>query len=232
MLYSRNKTRSALCLLLCLALLIPFLGTVDAEAVSQDQINELKEELKLLDEQAEAQQQVINQLTENKSRVVDRKIALDEKINLILRQIDVISQQVEIYDQIIEEKENELQAAMDVETAQSEILRRRVRAMEESGNYSYVNYLFESSSYSDLLGRIGDISDIMHYDQTLEEQYISAREEVQELKHSYEEYRLQQEELAKVSQELGSALYSRQGRGQGPHRRARRDDRSCYAAHR
>ena len=191
------KRKSVLCLLLCFALLIPAFCPVTAKAVTQEQINTLKEELKLLDKQAEEQQEVINRLTENKSRVIDRKIALDGKIDLTLRQIDLIGEQVEIYNQIISEKETELQEAMDVETAQSEMLRRRVRAMEEGGNYSFVNYLFESSSYSDLLGRIADVNDIMHYDQILEEQYISAREDVQELKHSYEEYRLQQEDLVK-----------------------------------
>jgi len=198
MLHFYKKAKALLCLLVCLALVLPALGTIPADAaVSQQEINELKEELKLLDEQAEAQQAVINQLTENKSRVIDRKIALDGKIDLTLRQIDLIGEQVEIYNQIIAEKETELQAAMDVENAQSEMLRRRVRAMEESGNYSYVSYLFESSSYADLLGRIADVNDIMHFDQTLEEQYISAREDVQELKHSYEEVRLQQEDLVK-----------------------------------
>ena len=195
MLCHYKKRNSVLSLLLCLALLLPCFGTVRADAVSQQQIDELKEEIKLLDEQAEAQQAVINQLTENKSRVVDRKIALDGKIDLTLRQIDLISEQVEIYGQIIAEKEAELQQAMDVENAQSEILRRRVRAMEEGGNYSYLSFLFESDSFSDLLGRIADVSDIMHYDQNLEEQYIAAREDVQAIKHSYEEYHLQQEEL-------------------------------------
>ncbi len=197
MLHLSPKSKRVVCLLLSLALLIPGFGAVKARAVSQAQIDELKEELKLLDEKAKAQQQVIDQLSENKSRVVDRKIALDGKIDLTLKQIDLIGEQVEIYNQIIAEKEADLKAAMEVENAQSAQLRRRVRAMEESGNYSYVTFLFESDSFSDLLGRIADVNDIMHYDQNLEEQYIAAREDVQALKHSYEEAHLQQEELIK-----------------------------------
>ena len=81
MLHLSPKSKRVVCLLLSLALLIPGFGAVKARAVSQAQIDELKEELKLLDEKAKEQQQVIDQLSENKSRVVDRKIALDGKID-------------------------------------------------------------------------------------------------------------------------------------------------------
>ena len=170
---------------------------VTARADTQDQINAVKAELEEIGKQIEAQQGVINQLTENKGRVVDRKIAIDEKINLTLRQIDLINQQVEIYDGVIAEQEQELEQAQSVEQAQTELLRSRIRAMEENGNYSYVSFLFEADSFSDLLARLGDVNDIMRYDKDLEEQYMSAREDVENIKRSYEETQLQQEELVR-----------------------------------
>ena len=182
-----RSLRTALCLVLVLALTCSPLGGLRARAVSQKEIDALKEELTEIDEQIKAQQEVINQLTENKGRVVDRKIAIDAKIDLTMRQIDLIDEQVEVYKEIIAEQEEKLAAALEAENAQSEILRSRMRAMEENGDYSYVSFLFDSDSFSDLLARIGDISDIMHYDQSLEEQYMAANEE----------YQLQQEELVK-----------------------------------
>ena len=195
--HNRLIPKALLCLLLALVLAVSPLGSLRARAVTQKEIDALKEELAQIDEQIKAQQEVINQLTENKGRVVDRKIAIDAKIDLTMRQIDLINEQVALYKEIIAEKEEELTAALEAEAAQTEILRSRMRAMEENGNYSYVSFLFDADSFSDLLGRIGDISDIMHYDQALEAQYMAAREDVENIKRSYEEYQLQQEELIK-----------------------------------
>ena len=195
--HNRLIPKVLLCLLLALVLAVSPMGSLRARAVTQKEIDALKEELAQIDEQIKAQQEVINQLTENKGRVVDRKIAIDAKIDLTMRQIDLINEQVALYKEIIAEKEEELTAALEAEAAQTEILRSRMRAMEENGNYSYVSFLFDADSFSDLLGRIGDISDIMHYDQALEAQYMAAREDVENIKRSYEEYQLQQEELIK-----------------------------------
>ena len=179
------------------AAMLLFLSPVTVRADTKDQINAVKAELEEIGKQIEAQQGVINQLTENKSRVVDRKIAIDEKINLTLRQIDLINQQVAIYDDVITEQEQELEQAQSVERAQTELLRSRIRAMEENGNYSYVSFLFEADSFADFLARIGDVNDIMRYDRDLEDHYMSAREDVETIKHSYEETQLQQEELVR-----------------------------------
>ena len=192
-----RRHEPVICLLLALLLFLSPLGSLRAEAVSQAEIDALKKELTQIDEQIKAQQEVIDQLTENKGRVVDRKIAIDARIDLTQRQIKLIGEQVEIYKELVAEKEAELAAALEAENAQTEQLRSRMRAMEESGNYSYVTFLFNAESFSDLLSRIGDIDDIMHYDQSLEEQYMAAREDVENIKRSYEEYQLQQEVLAR-----------------------------------
>ena len=179
-----HLTRSGLCALLCALLLFTPLMTPNAGAVTQEQIDKLKEELSEIEKQIAVKQDVINQLTENKGRVVDRKIAMDEKISLTQRQMDLINEQIRVYDEIIAEKEDELTKALEVEAEQSALFRSRMRAMEESGNHSYVSFLFDSDSFSDLLARIGDINDIMHYDQSLEEQYMAARGDVENIKHS------------------------------------------------
>ena len=109
--------------------------------------------------------------------------------------IELIGEQIEIYDEIIAEKQAELDKALEKETAQTELLRSRIRAMEENSTYSYASFIFDSSSVTELLSRIGDVNDIMHYDKTLEEEYMAAREDVESIKKSYEEARHEQELL-------------------------------------
>ena len=148
-------------------------------------------------QQAQEQQDVINDLTSQKARFITRKLALDNKIEINRQMIELIGEQIEIYDEIIAEKQAELDKALEKETTQTELLRSRIRAMEENSTYSYASFIFDSSSVTELLSRIGDVNDIMHYDKTLEEEYMAAREDVESIKKSYEEARHEQELLQK-----------------------------------
>lgn len=190
----KKSLRSVFCALLAAAALA---AALPAHAVSQAEIDDLQKKLDALEQQAQEQQDVINDLTSQKARFITRKLALDNKIEINRQMIELIGEQIEIYDEIIAEKQAELDKALEKETAQTELLRSRIRAMEENSTYSYASFIFDSSSVTELLSRIGDVNDIMHYDKTLEEEYMAAREDVESIKKSYEEARHEQELLQK-----------------------------------
>ena len=190
----KKNLRSAFCAILAAAALA---ASLPAYAVSQSEIDDLQKKLDALEQQAQEQQDVINDLTSQKARFITRKLALDNKIEINRQMIELIGDQIEIYDEIIAEKQAELDKALEKETAQTELLRSRIRAMEENSTYSYASFIFDSSSVTELLSRIGDVNDIMHYDKTLEEEYMAAREDVESIKKSYEEARHEQELLQK-----------------------------------
>lgn len=190
----KKSLRSVFCALLAAAALA---ASLPAYAVSQAEIDDLQKKLDALEQQAQEQQDVINDLTSQKARFITRKLALDNKIEINRQMVELIGEQIEIYDEIIAEKQAELDKALEKETAQTELLRSRIRAMEENSTYSYASFIFDSSSVTELLSRIGDVNDIMHYDKTLEEEYMAAREDVESIKKSYEEARHEQELLQK-----------------------------------
>ena len=190
----KKSLRSVFCALLAAAALA---ASLPAHAVSQAEIDDLQKKLDALEQQAQDQQAVITDLTSQKARFITRKLALDNKIEINRQMIELIGEQIEIYDEIIAEKQAELDKALEKETTQTELLRSRIRAMEENSTYSYASFIFDSSSVTELLSRIGDVNDIMHYDKTLEEEYMAAREDVESIKKSYEEARHEQELLQK-----------------------------------
>ena len=190
----KKTLRSVVCALLAA---VVFAASLPAYAVSQSEIDELQKKLDALEQQAQEQQDVINDLTSQKARFITRKLALDNKIEINRQMIELIGEQIKIYDEIIAEKQAELDKALEKETAQTELLRSRIRAMEENSSYSYASFIFDSSSVTELLSRIGDVNDIMHYDKALEEEYMAAREDVESIKKSYEEARHEQELLQK-----------------------------------
>ena len=190
----KRTLRSVLCALVAAAALA---SSFPAYAVSQSEIDELQKKLDALEQQAQEQQDIINDLTDQKARFITRKLALDNKIEINRQMIELIGEQVDIYNEIIAEKQAELDKALEKETEQTELLRARIRAMEENGNYSYASFIFDSSSMTELLSRIGDVNDIMHYDKSLEEEYMAAREDVESIKKSSEATRHEQELLVK-----------------------------------
>ena len=190
----KKTLRSVVCALLAA---VVFAASLPAYAVSQSEIDELQKKLDALEQQAQEQQDVINDLTNQKARFITRKLALDGKIEINRQMIELIGEKIKIYDEIIAEKQAELDKALEKETAQTELLRSRIRAMEENSSYSYASFIFDSSSVTELLSRIGDVNDIMHYDKALEEEYMAAREDVESIKKSYEEVRHEQELLQK-----------------------------------
>ena len=193
-----KNLKKTLCSVVCALLAaVVFAASLPAYAVSQSEIDELQKKLDALEQQAQEQQDVINDLTNQKARFITRKLALDGKIEINRQMIELIGEQIEIYDEIIDEKQAELDKALEKETAQTELLRSRIRAMEENSSYSYASFIFDSSSVTELLSRIGDVNDIMHYDKALEEEYMAAREDVESIKKSYEEVRHEQELLQK-----------------------------------
>ena len=111
---------------------------------------------------------------------------MDEQIALTIKEIENIEEQIALYEQLIEEKEIELQAAQEKEDKQLKLYRERVRAMEESGNISYLAVIFEAANFSDLLARLDFVFEVMNYDEKLYHDYILAKEETQRAKEELE----------------------------------------------
>ena len=177
-----------LCVLLAVLMVLSLIVMViPARAVSEADIQRLQARRVELEKQLAEQDALIQTLTENKSLIIDRKAALDRRIELNRESLELMVEQVDAYETLIEEKAQDLADARDAESAQSDLFRKRMRAMEEGGNYSYISFLFAANSVSEFLSRISDINDIMHYDQQLEEDLRSSRARVETLKKEYEQ---------------------------------------------
>ncbi len=208
-----NRYKKLLCALLSLALLMPLTAQIlpgAAYAVSESELDELKEERDALVKQRQAQQAVVNDLRAQQASVLAVKQALDERNMYTQWQIDLTQQEIELYDDMIADKSLEVAEAKALELEQLERYRVRVRAMEENGNVSFLAYLFNASSLGELLTAVDDIGEIMQSDRALEDAYIAAREKTEKTVAEYEEYKAdivqKQDELRAEQAELQSEL--------------------------
>ena len=195
-----NKRKIRAALALCLSVLM--MGTVVSEAipvpayaVTQSQIDELKEQRNVIRAQRQEKQAIVEALEAEKADVVAQKQAMDERNMYTLQQIQLNNQEIELYDEMIAEKAAELEEAQRLENEQLERYRARVRAMEENGGYNILAIISKSDSFSDMLTAMDDVGEIMESDRQLEDAYIAARENTESVKADYEDTRTELEEL-------------------------------------
>ena len=172
-------------LIMILSLVLSVLGPM-AGAVSQGEINALEAKKKeLAAKRSEIKGQIVG-LQAQQATVLDQKAALDAQNEVMRQEIILIDEQIAIHQDIIAAKEVELAEARREEKEQYDRYRKRVRAMEESGELNYVSILFNASSFTDLLSKVDFIAEIMDYDNNLEKELIAARENVEQIKAEYE----------------------------------------------
>lgn len=185
-----KKFVSVLCIILAVLLVISLVIMVlpsSAGAVSQSQIDVLKEQKEAIAAKKQAASQQITKLKNEQAGYLEQKEALDNKCELMRQDIALLEKQIKLYDDMIEQKGEELETAEKNRDEQLERYRTRVRAMEENGKYNYFAVLFSATSLSDLLSKMDDIGEIMQSDKDLENDYKTAVSQCQELKKEYED---------------------------------------------
>ena len=187
----KKKAISIVCIILAflmmLTLVVSVMGSLGALAAGgQDQIDALEQQKTELQNQQASIQTNIDDLVAQQADVIDQKAAMDEKNELARQEIELINEQIDVYTGLIEDKAEELEKAEAAEQAQYELYRKRVRAMEEEGSYTYLDILFQCRSLSDVLSAIDMIGEIMDSDKRLFEEYKTARETTEQVKAEYE----------------------------------------------
>ena len=150
-----------LCAVLCLSVNV---APAMAAKVTQADIDALKGNAASLDKKQKEIQSKLNGLKNDKAAAVQKKTLLDDQIANTNAKISNTEAQISDYNALISQAETELADAQQREEAQYELFCKRVREMEERGTISYWSVLFKANSFSDLLGSLDFINEVMDYD--------------------------------------------------------------------
>ena len=173
--------------LLCAVLLLTG-NTAPAMAakVTQADIDALKNDASNLDKQQKEIQSKLSDLKDDKAAAVQKKSLLDDQIANTAAKISNTESQISDYNTLITQAEAELADAQQREEAQYELFCKRVREMEEQGTVSYWSVLFKAASFSDLLGRLDIVNEIMDYDRQVIQDLQALQAEIEEKKTGLE----------------------------------------------
>ena len=196
--------------LMLMTLIVSVIPTSAFAEVTQADIDEAQRKKDELVAQRQASQEKIDKLKEQQASVLEQKAALDERNEYAKEQLIIVQEQIDMYSEMIAVKSKEVDAAKDREEEQLQRYRSRVRAMEENGGYNILTLIFNAQSFTQLLTSLDDIGEIMESDRRLEDEYIAAREEHEEVQAQYEEEKAgleaKQAELEEEKAELEELL--------------------------
>ena len=197
--------------ILVLLMILPFLfNSLLAYAVTQDEIDALQSQKNELSEKVSSCKERLTALQSQQANVLEQRAAILEENKLTQEQIDLVQEQIDIYEDMISEQSELVEEAKTREDRQLQKYRTRVRAMEENGEMNILALILQTSSLSELMSAVDDMGEIMQSDKLLEEQYVAAREETEEIKAEYEavkaEYEGKQDELRSEQEELKAQM--------------------------
>ena len=210
---TKAKRNSVIAALLSLTMVFTLvLGVLPNEvhAVTQAEIDALQEQKDALTAQRQEKQNIVDELESRHATVLEQKLAMDARNEFTQQQIALTNNQIELYGQMIEDKKLEVEAAKQREEEQLQRYRKRVCAMEEDGGMNYLAIILRANSFGQLLTLMDDIGEIMESDRNLEDAYIAAREETEQVQAEYEqtksELETKQEELRAEQEELQAQI--------------------------
>jgi murein DD-endopeptidase MepM/ murein hydrolase activator NlpD len=180
-----------------------------AQAVTQSDIDALKEQSSALDDQISGIQSEIDELNFQETKTLAQKALYDEQCALISQQIENSEAQIADYEQLIVEAQEDLEEAVAAEDAQHELMCERIRAMEERGTISYFEILFDAKDFGDLLSRLDFIFEIMNYDESVIEDYQALQQETVERQNALNDL-LDETQEAKTALEAQKATLDQQ----------------------
>ena len=192
-----------LCAVLCLSVNV---APAMAAKVTQADIDALKGNAASLDKKQKEIQSKLNSLKNDKAAAVQKKTLLDDQIANTNAKISNTEAQISDYNALISQAETELADAQQREEAQYELFCKRVREMEERGTISYWSVLFKANSFSDLLGSLDFINEVMDYDRQVISDLQTTRRQLTEDKAALEQQKSEMESSqTKLQQQVDAA---------------------------
>ena len=173
-----RKARSLLALLLAGALtvgMVPMSARAASSSEIQKEIDALEEQNAAIQRELDSIQSQYDENYSNMASTVEQKAAIDQEMTLLSNKIATTNEQIAAYSQMIADTQDQLEKAQEELRDLSEQHRERIRVMEEKGNLTYWEVIFEANSFMDLLDRLNMVEEINEADRKrIEEMRIAS----------------------------------------------------------
>lgn len=183
--------KKAVCLLLCAALLFTY--SEPAQAVTNESIRQKEAEIEAARKEVSNLKSNLTDVEALKKELEQSKSDLTTYVTQLDSKLSGIQDKIQQYNTLITEKEvqieettAELNEAIRRQEEQYEAMKKRIQFMYERGDTFYLELLFSSTSFSDMINKADYIEALSEYDQKKLEEYVEIKEMVQLCKEQLE----------------------------------------------
>jgi len=195
---SRKKMWFCLGAVVLLVFLFPSVYVWGVDDLYEER-DELEEQIEQIDQELEEAFVQENEL-ENEIKDLEREIEETEA------RIQELNREIEETEAEIQETEQELEEAEEELAYQEELLTKRLRAMQKRGNASFLEVLFNSTSFGEFLTRFNDLRTIADNDIEMMEKVAKERDRIASMKEELEDTKAGLEEMQQETVERRDAL--------------------------
>lgn len=156
-------------------------------AVRADSVSQLNDKLKAAETSKKEAQAALSAVQSEITDAKGQRQQLDISISALENEIYALSKQIKENEKDIALAEDELDEAEKKQNEYEGIFKERVRVMYERNDLSFLNLLFGSKSFSDLLKRVETVSQIVRYDKAVMQKMADAQAEIADRKAGLEE---------------------------------------------
>lgn len=129
----------------------------------------------------------INDIQSQRDAVNTELQTMNDQLVEILTSIEILEEEIDLKQKEINQAQKDLTKAQEIETEQYESMKKRIQFMYEQGNMVYMQALLGAVNYSDMVNKAEYVEGIYNYDRELLAEYVSNREEVENLKATLED---------------------------------------------
>ena len=179
-----KRTIKWICLFLCVVLVFgmfakPALATYASELTNsvikekEQEIDKAKQEKKQLQNSLTDVKKLKEQLEKSKQDLTVYVQELDADLTAIQEKINELNDLITEKEKEIEDKTAELEEAQRVQQEQYEAMKTRIKFMYERGDTIYMELIFSSNSFGDVLNKADYIQMLSEYDRKLLDEYVA-----------------------------------------------------------
>lgn len=170
------------------ALLFPTIAGV-AYGSLDDELREKQRELQRVTEQIERNKSALRSAERQEKSLVAEINRLEDQIERTKEDLARIQKDLEIARAKVEEASKRLERKNAELARRDDLLRRRIRALAENGQVTYLEVLLGSTSFADFLSRLHDLQTIAKADLALLRETADQKREIERQKEELEEER-------------------------------------------
>ena len=183
--------KKAVCVLLGIAIMFTYVEP--ARAVTNESIREKEDQIKKAKEEVSNLKSRLTDVEALKKELERSKNDLTAYVTQLDSELSSIQEKIEKYNTLITEKEaqivettEELNEAIKQQEDQYEAMKKRIRFMYEKGDTFYLEMLFSSAGFADMMNKADYIESLSRYDRNKLEEYVQTREMVELCKEELE----------------------------------------------